>query len=644
MAALHADSNFLDSLHGGSDFIQIDADEEIFLTPYLTLACALLYMMASDGDLGVQESSHLQGVLGGDDHVLAYAMRYVQTVSIDQFFIDAPEILSTKDKWCILVNVCDALLSDGHSDDKELALFARMLFAFGVAEKTFQPYLKALKLKNEKSVLGKYAGVNRERQPITPHFALAASLLYMLTADGSIGAEEVGQLEAVIGEFDGLQSVALKYVRSVKLAPFLVEASVALNSEQKIYILSNVCDSMMADGLVARLEDKVFVSMMRAFDFDEKSFAFYQQVLETKNFKPFECSFKNRNTQTLDMSQTAQSGLKIKRDLSEVADHVKVDLGTLEHVTNQGAWVSPDSGTAMSDFIHRTMQDNIQNVTDDFGSQAAVAKVAANATDALNVQKIAIEDDAINKQQIDAETASRNQQRVKGLASTHNNQRVENLSSKDNSEKIALAQTELNRQQLEQDSSAVNQQLMPAGHAAVNRALVEAEARMENIQEVVHEVGFRLDRFERDHFDFLQVGRAQRYDDSFALVDEREASQNRQLLNRTVVGLGLGIFAQTSSDARDEDAIGQGSLASRVESSGVSLKLKTHQPFVHIGTAFAIPRRLSRLNYVQWVTAFLILTFAAPISTQTLSAQVVVGRLITLPSAGSAMAPEVAQN
>lgn len=167
---------------------------------------------------------------------------------------------------------------------------------------------------------------------------------------------------------------------------------------------------------------------------------------------------------------------------------------------------------------------------------------------------------------------------------------------------------------------------------------------MENIQEVVHEVGFRLDRFERDHFDFLQVGRAQRYDDSFALVDEREASQNRQLLNRTVVGLGLGIFAQTSSDARDEDAIGQGSLASRVESSGVSLKLKTHQPFVHIGTAFAIPRRLSRLNYVQWVTAFLILTFAAPISTQTLSAQVVVGRLITLPSAGSAMAPEVAQN
>ena len=243
MAATNLKSDLLTALENDVGVgVDLADGERIALTPYLVLACGLLYMMASDGELEAEESSQLQAVLGGDQAVLAYALKYVQSVPVEQFFISAKEVLSVKDKWCILVNVCDALLSDGHSDDKELALFARMLFAFGVAEKTFQPYLKALKLKNEKSVLGKYAGVNRERQPITPHFALAASLLYMLTADGSIGAEEVGQLEAVIGEFDGLQSVALKYVRSVKLAPFLVEASVALNSEQKIYILSNVCD------------------------------------------------------------------------------------------------------------------------------------------------------------------------------------------------------------------------------------------------------------------------------------------------------------------------------------------------------------------------------------------------------------------
>jgi uncharacterized tellurite resistance protein B-like protein len=622
MVALPLEVSSLDNLQVESDFIGMGADEAIFLTPYLTLACALLYMMASDGDLGAQESSHLQGVLGGDDKVLAYALRYVQTVSIDQFFKDAPEVLSTKDKWCILVNVCDALLSDGHSDAQELALFARMLWAFDISEKAFQPYLKTLKLKNDKSVLGQYTGVKVERQPMTPHFALAVSLLYMLTADGSIGAEEVGQLEAVIGEFDGLQTVALKYVRSVKLAPFLAEASVALKPEQKTYILTNVCDSMMADGLVARLEDKVFVSMMKAFGFDEKSFAFHQHVFETKNFKPFECNFKNRGEQVLDMSQASQAGVTIKHDLSVLADHLKVDLATLDNAANQGAWVSPDGGAAMSNFITRTMQDNIQNVTDDFGSQESVAKVAQNATDALNVQKISLDEDVKNRQQIDRAAAL------------------------DNNQKIDAASAERNRQQIKSDSQTGNQQVLPADLAAVNRALIESETRMQNIQEVAHEVGQRLDHFERVHFDFLQVGKAQRYDDSFALVDEGEPPQNRQFINTAVARLGVVFFAQVPHAGVGEEAAwaksqiaSESGVAAVVQMAGatpshsdaparVFSKAKQYQPFAHVGTASAVPRRFSRLNYVQLVTAFLILTFAAPISTQTLSAQTAVGRLV----------------
>ena len=112
-------------------------DEEIHLTPYLVLACALLYMFASDGELGAQEGSHLQSVLGGDEEVLRYGLHFVQTVSLDGFLIDAPELLSTKDKWCILANVCDALLSDGHADSVELAQFSRLRHAFGLSEKQF---------------------------------------------------------------------------------------------------------------------------------------------------------------------------------------------------------------------------------------------------------------------------------------------------------------------------------------------------------------------------------------------------------------------------------------------------------------------------------------------------------------------------
>ena len=92
MAAQPQIVNLLDSLGSESDFTEIGLAEEILLTPYLTLVCALLYMMASDGNLGEQESSHLQGVLGGDGKVLSYGLRYVQTVPVEKFLADAPEL------------------------------------------------------------------------------------------------------------------------------------------------------------------------------------------------------------------------------------------------------------------------------------------------------------------------------------------------------------------------------------------------------------------------------------------------------------------------------------------------------------------------------------------------------------------------
>jgi len=375
MAAANLKTNLLDTLKSDAGLVDADGGEEIFLTPYLALACGLLYMMASDGELEAQESSQLQAVLGGDKAVLSYALRYVQSVPVEQFFATASELLSVKDKWCILTNVCDALLADGHADRAELALFAQMAKAFGVHESQFESYFKILELKNDKSVLGRYTGVKDERQPMTPHFALAIALLYMLTSDGSIGTQEVGQLEAVIGEFDGLQNVALKYVRSVKLKQFLDEAAALLKPEQKIYILTNVCDSMLSDGEVANLEDKLFLSMLTAFGFTEKMFARYLQVLETKNFKPFDTSgFKNRVTHERVTGVDDADGVSFKNELSEAA--------------NQGVWVGAATNTEMSQFIARTMDDNIQSVADDFENQSNVVKVGLNATDGLNLQKL----------------------------------------------------------------------------------------------------------------------------------------------------------------------------------------------------------------------------------------------------------------
>jgi uncharacterized tellurite resistance protein B-like protein len=600
-------NSVLDNLDGGSESAGIASGEQVLLTPYLTLACALLYMMASDGHLGEQESSHLQGVLGGDDKVLAYALHYVQSVPLEKFLVAAPEVLSTKDKWCILTNVSDALLADGDADEAELALLSRLISAFGVPEKAFKTSLTILKLKNDKSILGPYKGVKEERQAMTPHFALAASLLYMLTADGSIGAEEIGQLEAVIGEFEGLQNVALKYVRSVKLKPFLDEARATLKREQKLYILTNVCDSMLADGSVARLEDKVFLAMVNAFGFDERSFAPYYQVFETKNFKPFECSFKNRAV----FQHASSAGIE------------KIELSNPDLAANQGIWASLRVGDAdMGSSISQTMQENIQSVENSFGDQANVELVALNATDAFNLQKIEAEALSASRLKIDGDADD-------GL----------------NRQKLTQDQNSGNRQLLDQDSSALNRQAVSSDGSAPHFEELDTEARVQNIFEVVGVVNERLDHFERQHFSFLEVGRAQRYDDSFAPIDQPKTQTNRQRVDGIQQERGeaqlaprLELGSQFSASSVDMSQ----QVMTPVMSNDVHVRsmsfgndsAKSNQQKSHassIATSMMSQRRgfhLTRLNYVQLVTAFATLMFAAPISTKTSLSRMAIGPLI----------------
>lgn len=607
-------TNVLDNLDGSAESAGIAVGEQVHLTPYLTLACALLYMMASDGHLGEQESSHLQGVLGGDDKVLAYALHYVQSVPLEKFLIDAPEVLSTKDKWCILTNVSDALLADGDADEAELALLSQLISAFGVPEKAFKTSLTILKLKNDKSILGPYKGVKEDRQAMTPHFALAASLLYMLTADGSIGAEEIGQLEAVIGEFEGLQNVALKYVRSVKLKPFLDEARATLKREQKLYILTNVCDSMLADGSVARLEDKVFLAMVNAFGFDERSFAPYYQVFETKNFKPFECSFKNRA-----VFQHASS-----------AEIEKLDLTNPDLAANQGIWASLRVGDAdMGSAISQTMQENIQSVENSFGDQANVELVALNATDAFNLQKIEAEALSASRLKIDGEADD-------GL----------------NRQKLAQDLNSDNRQLLEQDSNAINRQVISPDGSAPHFEELDTEARVQNIFEVVGEVNERLDHFERQHFSFLQVGRAQRYDDSFAPIDEAPSQTNRQRVNSVQQERNEAQFpyrvefgAEFSASSADMPQQGENLAVpsgAHINSMSVSSEsAKRHQQTSHASSSATLvvsQRRgfhLTRLNYMQLVTAFATLMFAMPISTKTSLSRMAAGPLVFMPQGPS---------
>ncbi len=582
--------------------------EEIQLTPYLSLACALLYMASSDGELGAHESSHLQSVLGGDEEVLRYAVRYVQTVSFDGFLIDAPELLSIKDKWCILANVFDALLSDGHADPAELALFARLRHAFGVTEKQFEPFAKIFALKNDKSVLGRYAGVRDERQPMTSHLALASALLYMLTSDGSIGVQEIGQLESVIGEFDGLQKVALHYVRTVKMKAFLDEATAVLKPEQKLYILINVCDSMLADGEIANIEDKLFLSMLHSFGYNEASFARFHQVLETKNVKPFDTSqFKNRVKHERQAGMDDVEGVTFNNELS-LPSLAAVD--TVQTASRQETWQVGSAEFEMNQFISRQMQDNKQTLSEDFNGQVNVALVEKNASDGLNLQQIEVAPSDAHREQIDTSQSLGNQQLI--------------------------------------DSAGpdVNVQDVNVDVLKEHRETMDPEIRVQNIQAVVTKVNQRLDHFESINYSFLQVGRSQKFTDEFVLVDEGALSVNRQLLEPSFSRMDAAVHSSKSGDASvitsatlsslpdvhseagdqlSDPAANDAPLRETSSSREALTEQRSHQSHARLSKPrFVMP-------YKQIALALAAMVFASPIYTRPAQGRVSSGPLVMIP-------------
>ncbi len=478
MPAVNPSTAVLEKLQSDID-LDIDVTKHadvIMLTPHLVLAVSMLYMMASDGTIEDEESSQLQASLGGHETLLQFALRYVQVVPVDRFLQKAPEVLSAQDKLCILSNVCDSMLSDGRSEAAELALFEQFVTSFGLSQSAFETFFKTIALKNDKSVLGRYEPPESASPKMSPHLALAASLLYMMTSDGSIGAEEIGLLEGVIGEFEGLQQVALAYVRAVKRTEFLKVAAPLLSQQQKLYILTNVSDSMLSDGSVAALEDKLFVSMLKAFGYTEKTFQPYYQVIEAKNIKPFDTSkFKLSTQHTRLMAREAQEGEVFDNIVADEKNLQKVDAGSATQGAKNNLATDVAQGS-MGSVIHRTMQDNIANVNQDFGGEDNVVKVGLNATDQLNVQKIDQSADAANLQKVTDSTSSAN---VQTLATDE--------STGDNRQLLASASQVDNRQTIENEQKQANKQNIDADLYATYGAPVGVDRLSDNVQELPQE-------------------------------------------------------------------------------------------------------------------------------------------------------------
>jgi uncharacterized tellurite resistance protein B-like protein len=143
--------------------------------------------------------------------------------------------------------------------------------------------------------MGLFDMFSGDSEEMTPHFAFATSLIYMISADGSIENEEVGQLLAVLGGEDSggtigvgannrqLLERAVKYRQKNTVDKFLSEATPILTDAQKMCILTNILDSSLSDGDAAIEEQQLFGQFLQAFEISEERFKPFFDVIALKN-------------------------------------------------------------------------------------------------------------------------------------------------------------------------------------------------------------------------------------------------------------------------------------------------------------------------------------------------------------------------
>ena len=474
--------------------METELSEPIQLTPMLSLAVALLYMMTADGDIEEHESSQLQAVLGGNDEALELAMEYVETWPLTQFLKESPPQLSEADRLCILCNACDSVMSDGKIESAELAMFQQMSEAFGVSAQAFAPYFKAIEFKNNKSILGPYDPESLNAVIIKPHLAMAAAIIYMMSADGKIAKEEIGQLKLMIGEFEGLQTTAMKYVRNFKMSQFLKESAPYLNDQQKLLILTVIFDAMQSDGQVEDDELDLFKTIQKAFGIKDDAFQSLASAMTTKNIKPFGLdvidpkAIHKRRAKRKPRSDGGLFSFKKSADQSDPTDqrHLKGSSG--------GAWQADGSVDAKGNIIQQTLDSNIQDVSESFKNQADINLISDNAKQKDQQPKLARDASTDNIQNIQSDGAKANIQGIPTDASKANMQGISNEAIKANIQGIPTDASKANMQGIDVKALKSNNQGLPVDRYNDIMAEIDHDSRMESLQAEIKYLHEKLDQ------------------------------------------------------------------------------------------------------------------------------------------------------
>jgi len=491
------------------------------LTPDVILVAALLYMMASDGSLSHEEISVLQQSIGEDDQVIQFARAYIKNNKIDAFINESLKVLDKSSKLFILLNVCDCIYSDGLAEKAELSLFVKILIGFGFSEKYFKPYSEFIEFKNNKSILGEYIPNELGNHKQNPHKVLGSLLVYMMSSDGNVSSQEIGQISSILGKFNGLQEYCTSHVSKIKLGDYVKEVTPLLNEQQRLYITINVCDSMMSDGNASEDEMSLFNSVLKSFEISDHSFKPYFDYIKAKNTKPyvkntseskqgliFENSIKseksnlnstkkNQSNNSLivsnNLSSEDEDGQLIQRTMNDNLENAKQGFKTVENIqniqenskTNNAIKISNATNSSMNLGIKNTNHSttNVQQVNEGENS-SNLLKVAIEGT-SQSIVKVKIDENTENIQNISLDKSSNNIQKVNGDKNLVNKQKLLRDQESNNPQKVNTDLVSENIQNINSNKESLNIQTLDSSDT--NQNFVKLQSDIDSDEDVLIE-------------------------------------------------------------------------------------------------------------------------------------------------------------
>ncbi|MBF0456009.1 MAG: hypothetical protein HQL72_14480 [Magnetococcales bacterium] len=131
------------------------------MTPKLAYVTAFIYLISADKKIDswepIQLKADLKGLIKEEEiasipGLISRCIDYARKTPLSRFLSESVAVLDKDQRFCILLNLLDAIHKNGEVNPKEMELVRKIGDGYDVADGRLQPYEKMFVIKNDMKV------------------------------------------------------------------------------------------------------------------------------------------------------------------------------------------------------------------------------------------------------------------------------------------------------------------------------------------------------------------------------------------------------------------------------------------------------------------------------------------------------------